>query len=64
MKRPKNFRLSEESIRILGELSRRLGINQTAVIEFILHSYAEKILTKPDGREEPQWPQSNLTSTP
>jgi hypothetical protein len=40
MKKPSNFRLSEEALRILIVISEHKGIGRTAVLELIIREYA------------------------
>lgn len=36
MKKPENFRLSEENIKFITEFSKQFGMNKTELIEFMI----------------------------
>ena len=36
MKKPENFRLSEENIKFISEFSKQFGMNKTEFIEFVI----------------------------
>lgn len=36
MKKPTNFRLSEENLKLISEFSKSFGFNQTEFLEFVL----------------------------
>ncbi len=40
MKKPSNFRLSEEALRLLTVISEHKGVGRTAVLELIIREYA------------------------
>ena len=41
-KHPTSFRLSEEALRLLDELAKKLGISQAAVLEIAIRAAAKK----------------------
>jgi hypothetical protein len=59
VKKHVNYRLSEESLRLLGHMAKRRGLTQTAMIELLIHLQAEreeqeskaKQPVKPRGKE-------------
>jgi DNA-binding PadR family transcriptional regulator len=50
----KAFRLSDEGRELLVALSRRLGVNQTAVIELAIRDKAKAENIRPDSSQEQQ----------
>jgi hypothetical protein len=44
---PRNFRLTEEALRLLSLLAHERGVHRTSVVEMAIRDYAKKNLEKP-----------------